>query len=98
MRHPPWRCTQPSRRSSEARLDTSAQVAFKLTRARARAEFLKVSEIHTLHIKQFGNVNGTPVVFLHGGSFLSPPLLSSLNSLAAAGPGGGFDDRDAQRL
>lgn len=29
--------------------------------------FLKVSDIHTLHIQERGNKNGIPVIFLHGG-------------------------------
>ncbi|MGZ3691480.1 MAG: prolyl aminopeptidase [Pseudobdellovibrio sp.] len=32
-----------------------------------KTEFLKVSEIHTLHVEQCGNPKGRPVVFLHGG-------------------------------
>ena len=32
-----------------------------------KTEFLKVSEIHTLHIEQCGNPMGRPIVFLHGG-------------------------------
>lgn len=30
-------------------------------------EFLKVSDIHTIHIEQSGNPNGRPILFLHGG-------------------------------
>ena len=30
-------------------------------------EFLKVSDIHTIHIEQCGNPNGRPILFLHGG-------------------------------
>lgn len=32
-----------------------------------KTEFLKVSDIHTLHIEQCGNPKGRPIVFLHGG-------------------------------
>lgn len=32
-----------------------------------RHEYLKVSEIHTIHFEECGNPNGKPVVFLHGG-------------------------------
>lgn len=32
-----------------------------------KAEFLKVSDIHTLYVEQCGNPKGRPVVFLHGG-------------------------------
>ena len=28
---------------------------------------LQVSDIHFLHIKQYGNKNGIPIIFLHGG-------------------------------
>ena len=28
---------------------------------------LKVSELHTIHVEESGNQNGTPVIFLHGG-------------------------------
>lgn len=31
------------------------------------AEFLKVSDLHTIYVEQCGNPNGRPVVFLHGG-------------------------------
>jgi proline iminopeptidase len=31
------------------------------------SEFLKVSDVHTLHVEQCGNPNGRPIVFLHGG-------------------------------
>ena len=29
--------------------------------------YLKVSDLHTIHVEQVGNPNGKPVVFLHGG-------------------------------
>lgn len=29
--------------------------------------FLKVSDIHTLNIQEYGNSNGIPIIFLHGG-------------------------------
>ncbi|GAA6000381.1 hypothetical protein JCM10207_007988 [Rhodosporidiobolus poonsookiae] len=45
-----------------------------------KEEMLKVSDIHTLSVRQYGNPSGTPVLFIHGG------------------PGGGSDDRDAQRF
>jgi proline iminopeptidase len=32
-----------------------------------KTEFLKVSDLHTLHIEQCGNPRGRPIVFLHGG-------------------------------
>ena len=32
-----------------------------------KTEFLKVSDLHTLHIEQCGNPKGRPIVFLHGG-------------------------------
>jgi proline iminopeptidase len=28
---------------------------------------LKVSDLHTIHVEESGNINGTPVIFLHGG-------------------------------
>ena len=28
---------------------------------------LKVSDLHTIHIEESGNINGKPVIFLHGG-------------------------------
>lgn len=30
-------------------------------------EFLKVSDIHTIYFEECGNLNGKPVVFIHGG-------------------------------
>lgn len=32
-----------------------------------KTEFLKVSDIHTIHVEQCGNPKGRPVIFLHGG-------------------------------
>lgn len=32
-----------------------------------KTQFLKVSEKHTLYVEESGNLNGQPVVFLHGG-------------------------------
>lgn len=32
-----------------------------------QAEFLKVSDLHTLYVEQCGNPKGRPVIFLHGG-------------------------------
>jgi proline iminopeptidase len=32
-----------------------------------KTEFLAVSPIHTLHVQQYGNPNGSPLIFLHGG-------------------------------
>lgn len=32
-----------------------------------KTEYLKVSELHTLHIEQCGNPKGRPILFLHGG-------------------------------
>ncbi len=32
-----------------------------------KSEFLKVSEIHNIHVEQCGNPSGRPVLFLHGG-------------------------------
>jgi len=28
---------------------------------------LKVSALHTIHVEESGNPNGSPVIFLHGG-------------------------------
>ena len=28
---------------------------------------LKVSDLHTIHVEESGNINGKPVIFLHGG-------------------------------
>lgn len=32
-----------------------------------KTEFLKVSDLHTIHVEQCGNPKGRPVIFLHGG-------------------------------
>lgn len=32
-----------------------------------KSEFLKVSDIHTIHVEQCGNPQGRPILFLHGG-------------------------------
>ena len=32
-----------------------------------RSEYLKVSNLHTIHFEECGNPRGTPLVFLHGG-------------------------------
>lgn len=65
---------------------------------------LAVSDLHTLHIEEYGNPKGLPVVHLHGGTcpyheFALPDgSLTSPNLSVSTGPGGGTDPYDARRF
>lgn len=56
-----------------------------------------MSDVHTLSVKQYGNPEGAPVLFVHGGPVSSQPTERA--RLTSDMPqGGGTDDKDAQRF